>query len=231
MKPYHLAMNIQEKPVMVVGGGQVALRKVRTLKECGAIVTIVSPALAPELQRLVDEEDVLWIPAHFDEIVMNGSQQPVLVFGTTDDREVNVRIHQAAEAREIPCNIADVPDLCTFTVPAVFSRGALSISISTSGKSPALARRIREELEEQYGPEYALMTEILGLVRALVLSDGNPSDENRKLFFDILDSDLLSALRDGDRERAVGILRTILPPTIDPEPVVTEAMNGGFPSG
>jgi precorrin-2 dehydrogenase/sirohydrochlorin ferrochelatase len=225
MKTYHLAMNIEGKPVMVVGGGQVALRKVRTLMESGAIVSIMAPAVEPELKRMAREGKVRWIESDFDESVLNGLPQPVLLFGTTDDREVNVRIHQAAVERGIPCNIADVPELCTFTVPAAFSRGDLSIAISTAGKSPALARRIREQLEETYGPEYVLMTKLLGDLRALVLTEGNPSDENRTLFLEIVDSDLLSALKNGDRAKAVEILKSILPATIDPEPVVTKAMS------
>jgi precorrin-2 dehydrogenase/sirohydrochlorin ferrochelatase len=229
MKPYHLAMNIEGKPVMVVGGGQVALRKVRTLMESGAIVSIMARAVEPELKRMAREGKVRWIESDFDESVLNGLPQPVLLFGTTDDREVNVRIHQAAVERGIPCNIADVPELCTFTVPAAFSRGDLSIAISTAGKSPALARRIREQLEETYGPEYVLMTKLLGDLRALVLTEGNPSDENRTLFLEIVDSDLLSALKNGDRAKAVEILKSILPATIDPEPVVTKAMSNDVP--
>jgi precorrin-2 dehydrogenase/sirohydrochlorin ferrochelatase len=229
MKTYHLAMNIEGKPVMVVGGGQVALRKVRTLMESGAIVSIMAPAVEPELKRMAREGKVRWIESDFDESVLNGLPQPVLLFGTTDDREVNVRIHQAAVERGIPCNIADVPELCTFTVPAAFSRGDLSIAISTAGKSPALARRIREQLEETYGPEYVLMTKLLGDLRALVLTEGNPSDENRTLFLEIVDSDLLSALKNGDRAKAVEILKSILPATIDPEPVVTKAMSNDVP--
>jgi len=229
MKTYHLAMNIEGKPVMVVGGGQVALRKVRTLMESGAIVSIMAPAVEPELKRMAREGKVRWIESDFDESVLNGLPQPVLLFGTTDDREVNVRIHQAAVERGIPCNIADVPELCTFTVPAAFSRGDLSIAISTAGKSPALARRIREQLEETYGPEYVLMTKLLGDLRALVLTEGNPSDENRTLFLEIVDSYLLSALKNGDRAKAVEILKSILPATIDPEPVVTKAMSNDVP--
>jgi precorrin-2 dehydrogenase/sirohydrochlorin ferrochelatase len=229
MKTYHLAMNIEGKPVMVVGGGQVALRKVRTLMESGAIVSIMARAVEPELKRMAREGKVRWIESDFDESVLNGLPQSVLLFGTTDDREVNVRIHQAAVERGIPCNIADVPELCTFTVPAAFSRGDLSIAISTAGKSPALARRIREQLEETYGPEYVLMTKLLGDLRALVLTEGNPSDENRTLFLEIVDSDLLSALKNGDRAKAVEILKSILPATIDPEPVVTKAMSNDVP--
>jgi precorrin-2 dehydrogenase/sirohydrochlorin ferrochelatase len=224
MKLYHVAMNIQGKPAMVFGGGQVALRKVRALLECGAVISIVSPAIEPELERMAREGQVQWIARHFDESLMDDGQPPLLVFGTTDQRDVNVRIYQAAVKRRIPCNIADVPELCTFTVPATVSRGPLSISVSTSGMSPALARRIREELEIEYGPEYGFMTRILGDLRQLILRNGKSSDENRALFFEIVDSDLLSALREGDTEWAVEILRGILPATIDPEPVVRNAV-------
>ncbi|MEJ2716969.1 MAG: bifunctional precorrin-2 dehydrogenase/sirohydrochlorin ferrochelatase, partial [Deltaproteobacteria bacterium] len=147
MRPYPLLLNIKGKPVVVVGGGKVALRKVVSLLESGAAVTVVSPRVEPELKDLLEKRRITWIAEPFDEALLERDPTPVLIFGTTDRNEVNVRIHRAATVKRIPCNIADVPDLCTFTVPAVVSRGDFTIAISTGGASPALARRIREEVE------------------------------------------------------------------------------------
>lgn len=220
MKPYPVMMNLVGKRVLVVGGGRVATRKVRGLLESGAAVTVVSPELDPELEELAGSGQVEWIQSRFDESAMDIYPDTLLVFGTTDNREVNVRIHKAAMERKIPCNIADVPDLCTFIVPAVITQGDLMIAVSTGGASPALARRIREDLEKRFGPEYAAMTQLLGDIRRQVLKTGSTSDENKKLFMEIVDSGILSALKENDRDRVLGILRSILPEAVDPERAV-----------
>lgn len=220
MRPYPVMMSLDSRRVIVVGGGRVALRKVRSLLESGASVTLVSPELHEELQRLVQDPKIERIPDVFDESHLDLHPDVALVFGTTNSRDVNVRIHAAATARKIPCNIADVPDLCTFIVPAVITQGDLIIAVSTGGSSPALARRIREDLEKQYGPEYAAMTRMMGDLRKLVLGMGGSSDENRRVFTEIVESDLLAALRENDRARALEILRTILPETVNAEEAV-----------
>jgi len=213
-------MNLVEKRVLVVGGGRVATRKVRGLLESGAAVTVVSPELDPELAELAVSGQVEWIQSRFDESCIDLYPVMLLVSGTTDNREVNVRIHKAAMERKIPCNIADVPDLCTFIVPAVITQGDLMIAVSTGGASPALARRIREDLEKRFGPEYAAMTQLLGDIRRQVLKTGSTSDENKKLFMEIVDSGILSALKDNDHDRVLGILRSILPEEVDAETAV-----------
>lgn len=226
MRPYPVMMNLEDKRVIVVGGGRVAARKVTGLLESGALVTVVSPKIDPELEGPADEGRIEWIPEPFDESVLDRYPQTVLVFGTTDRREVNIRIYRAASDRRIPCNIADVPDLCTFIVPAVITQGDLMIAVSTGGASPALARRIRENLEQQYGPEYAEMTKLLGELRKMVLRGAGTSDENKKLFLDVVDSGILNALKEGDRERALSILRAILPDDLDAEAAIEEGSAG-----
>lgn len=224
MKPYPLLINIEGRPVIVVGGGNVALRKVVSLLESGAVVTVVSPRVVPRLKELADEGRITWLPEPFDEAVLDREPMPALIFGTTDRNEVNIQIHKAATLRRVPCNIADVPDLCTFIVPAVVSRGDLTIAISTGGASPALARRIREDMEASYGPEYAVAVKILGVLRKRILREGGSSDENREIFFRIVDSKLMSALREQDEARAVAILESLLPGGIDPAPMVRSAL-------
>jgi precorrin-2 dehydrogenase / sirohydrochlorin ferrochelatase len=222
VRPYPVMMNLEDKRVIVVGGGRVATRKVMGLLESGASVTVVSPKLEPELEGLAGERRIEWIPEPFEESVLDRYPQTTLVFGTTDRRDVNIRIYQSASDRKIPCNIADVPDLCTFIVPAVITQGDLMIAVSTGGASPALARRIRENLEQQYGPEYGEMTRLLGELRKMVLRGGNSSDENKKLFLEIVDSGILNALKEGDREQVLSILRDILPEDLDAQAAIEQ---------
>lgn len=220
MRPYPVMMNLQDKRVVVVGGGRVALRKIEGLLECEARVTMISPDLISELVQLKEQGKIDWIEASFDDEILDRFPDTILIFGTTNDRKVNVEIFDSANKRKLPCNIADVPDLCAFIVPAVIYQGDLMIAVSTGGSSPALARRIREELEKQFGPEYGTMTKLMGELRKHVLNIGADSDENRKLFSEIVDSELLEALRESNMEKALGILRNILPGEIDIEDAI-----------
>lgn len=217
-----MMMNLHGKRVVVVGGGRVALRKTLSLLESGAKVTIISPLLIPEINVLLLENRIDWIEALFEDQILDRLPEIALIFGTTDNREVNLGIYKSASERGLPCNIADVPDLCTFIVPAVISQGDLTIAVSTGGASPALARRIRENLEKQFGPEYGMMTKLMGELRKHVLNAGADSESNRKLFSDIVDSELLVALRESDMNRVLEILRKILPKEIDVQEAISE---------
>lgn len=217
MRPYPVMMNLQDEQVIVVGGGRVGLRKVLGLLDAGAKVVVISPELIDGLRELVEQGRIEWVAKSFDESLLDLYSQAQLVFGTTSSRDVNVAVHRAAVYRKMPCNIADVPDLCTFIVPAVITQGDLMIAVSTGGASPALARRIREDLEKLFGPEYASLTKLMADIRKQVLNTGTSSDENRKLFLDLIDSEILAALRENDRQRAMDILKTILPREVNPE--------------
>jgi len=217
MRPYPVMMNLESKQVIVVGGGRVALRKVKGLIEGGAEVIVISPELMQDLRDMADQDVVKWIAESFDESLLDRYPRALLVFGTTSSREVNVAVHKASVERKIPCNIADVPDLCTFIVPAVITQGDLMIAVSTGGSSPALARKIREDLEERFGPEYASLTKLMAHIRKQVLMTGSSSEENRKLFLELVDSEILTALRDNNEEKVIEILRDILPENVKPE--------------
>ncbi len=215
MKPYPVMMNLLDKQVVVVGGGRVAFRKTIGLLDSGANVVVISPELVEELQQLYKESRITWIPECFSPEQLDGFEPITLVFGATDIREVNVKLSNEAMRRKIPCNIADVPDLCTFIVPAVITQGDLIISVSTGGASPALARRIREDLEKKFGPEYATMTKLMGELRKQIVRNGSDSEANKKVFLEIVDSQLLPALRDNDLDMASMILSEILPDEVD----------------
>jgi precorrin-2 dehydrogenase/sirohydrochlorin ferrochelatase len=213
-------MSLAGKRAIVVGGGRVGMRKIMGLLESGAQVTVISLELEQDLQQLARQGQIEWVAEAFQERLLDRYPDAVLVFGTTNRREVNVTIHKACEERGILCNIADVPDLCTFIVPAVITQGDLMIAVSTGGASPALAKRIREDLEQRFGPEYGKMTRVLGELRKLVLRTGSSPDENKKIFREIVNSEVLAALRDNDSERVLDILKAILPQDVDPEPAI-----------
>ena len=215
MKPYPVMMNLQDKQVVVVGGGKVAFRKTIGLLDSGANVVVISPELVDELQVLHRDSRIKWIPKPFSPEQLDSFEPITLVFGATDIRKVNVELSNEAMRRKIPCNIADVPDLCTFIVPAVITQGDLIIAVSTGGSSPALARRIREDLEKKFGPEYATMTRLMGELRKHIVRNGSDSEANKKVFLEIVDSQLLPALRNNDIDKASMILSEILPEEVD----------------
>ncbi|MCL6638539.1 MAG: bifunctional precorrin-2 dehydrogenase/sirohydrochlorin ferrochelatase [Firmicutes bacterium] len=172
---YTISLDLSGKLCLVVGGGQVAERKVRSLLECGAGVKVVSPGLSPGLRALaaegrIDYREGPYVTADLDGVF--------LVIGATDREEVNRRVADDCAARNLVVNIVDDPGKGNFFVPAVVRRGDLTIAVSTGGRSPMLARKIREELERAYGPQYGDFLEILGRLREKVIE--NESDENRK---------------------------------------------------
>lgn len=215
MKPYPVMMNLEGKQAVVVGGGRVALRKITGLLDSGATVAVISPELVEELKALHEADSITWVPEFFSPGLLDRFEPITLIFGATDIREVNVSLSNEAIRRRVPCNIADVPDLCTFIVPAVITQGDLIISVSTGGASPALARRIREDLEQKFGPEYAAMTRLMGELRKQIVVHGSDSESNKKVFLEIVDSQILPALRNNDLDKAVMILSEILPNDVD----------------
>lgn len=227
MKPYPVMMNLQDKQVVVVGGGRVAYRKTIGLLDSGANVAVISPEMVEELQELHNESKISWVPERFAPDQLDEFEPITLVFGATDIREVNVSLSNEAMRRRIPCNIADVPDLCTFIVPAVITQGDLIISVSTGGASPALARRIREDLEKKFGPEYAMMTKLMGELRKQIVRNGSDSEANKKVFMEIVDSRLLPALRKNDLDEAAMVLSEIIPDGVDALKAILSGRNIG----
>ena len=133
-----------------------------------------------------------------------------LVMAATDDPEVNARVSAAAQARSIWVNVADAPELCTFIVPAQVRRGDLTLAISTGGASPALARKLREELQQHFGPEYVPYLALLQGIRERLLEDRRGHPDNSRLFRRLVDSPLLETVARGDRARIVSLLVEIL---------------------
>lgn len=206
---YPINLNIRNKQCLVIGGGKVAERKVETLLSCGAKVKIVSPELTEGLRKILTEEEVTYAERGY----RGGDLEGVfLVVACTDDREVNVAVSNEAQGKNILCNVVDKPDLCNFIVPSIVSRGDLMITISTAGKSPALAKRLRRELEERYGEEYEHLLKIMGAIRPKVLARNKPQSENEVVFNQIVNSELLDLIRAKDYARIDNLLEEVLGP-------------------
>lgn len=176
INPYYpVLLNIRDKKCLVVGGGRVAFRKVQTLLKHGASVEVVSPTLCPELSQL--EQNGL-IQVKQRGYNTKDLQDTLIAIAATADAKVNKSI--AAEARQlgILVNVVDDPQASDFIVPSYFTRGDILVAVSTSGKSPALARKIRTELEKNFNPEYPQLALIADEVRSELKQRGITVDSD-----------------------------------------------------
>ncbi|UJS18104.1 MAG: bifunctional precorrin-2 dehydrogenase/sirohydrochlorin ferrochelatase [Candidatus Jettenia sp.] len=189
-KYYPIFLNIQDKKCVVIGGGNVAWRKVCSLKEAGARVTVVSPEFCPELEK---ETEIERIKQKYDKEFL---KEALVVIASTDDEEVNKRIYSDAMEKGILVNVVDKPEFCSFIVPSSMVRGDLCISISTGGASPALARNIREYLEKQFGNEYDEFTKLLSEMRRKVLSEIMDESIRRDILQQIAALDMLEVVKE-----------------------------------
>lgn len=152
---------------LVVGGGVVAESKIESLLACGALVNVVAPSITKTIEDWVRAKRITWEDRTFEPADLEGV---MLVVAATSSQRVNDRVFRHADARQILCNAVDDPERCHFYYGAVVRRGALQIAISTAGLSPALARRLRTELESQFGPEYKTWLEWLGSARKMLFT-------------------------------------------------------------
>lgn len=215
MRYYPLFLDIAGRKCVVVGGGSVAERKVKRLLACGARVEVVGKSLTPLLAAWKEEEKVVYRNAEYGD---SSLADAFLVIGATDDEAVNGRIAADARALGIPVNIVDDPAACNFMLPSIVERGDLSIAVSTGGRSPALAKKIRKELEALYGPEYEILLEILGKLRGKVIAGGRPSDENRELFEAVVSSEILDHIRAGRWGEVKDLIRRLTDEEMEVEP-------------
>jgi len=162
MGPYPVVLDLGGRPVLVVGGGAVAERKVEGLRAAGASIMVVSPRVSARLAKMADDGDIRVRLRSYRRSDLRGV---AIVFAATDDRNVNAAVAADSRRRRIWVNAADDPDHCDFILPSVLRRGSLLVSVTTGGRSPALARIVREELERLLGSDYALLTDLAGDVR------------------------------------------------------------------
>ncbi|MDK2821232.1 MAG: precorrin-2 dehydrogenase [Clostridia bacterium] len=173
---YHLSIDLTDCMCLVVGGGSVGERKIMSLLDANARVTLVSPVATRVLSDLALARKIVWLRREYKNSDIEGK---TLVFAATGNSNLNVRIAEACKKKGIWVNVADDPEKCTFMVPSVVKRGDLQIAISTGGKSPALARYLREQIEAELGPDYSLWVEFLGNIRSFIKS-ACPYDQKRR---------------------------------------------------
>ncbi len=214
MEYYPVNLDIRDRLCLVVGGGAVGQRKTERLIHCGARVHVISPKTTNALERMAAAGDQLTISLRpFRESDLDGV---FLVFCSTDDPDTNRWVSEAAESRGLLCNVADMPDRSRFIVPSVVQRGDLILTVSTSGKSPAVARSLRKELEDRFGEEYAGLLSLMGAIRQQLLGQGHDPDGHRKLFRRLLDGGLLERVKRGDRADIEAFLGRVLGDGFDP---------------
>lgn len=204
---YPVFLNVDNKKALVIGGGPVAQRKVETLVDYGVSAFVVSRDLTSGLRDLIEKERVQYLGAEFNESQLEGM---FLVIAATDDAMLNHQVSLSAQERGLLINAVDQPADCNFIVPSVVRRGDLQVAISTSGKSPALARKIREELECQFGEEYEKLLLVMGDIREVILARDLPQRQNKRIFEEIIESDILEAIAAKDRKRVEAILKNAL---------------------
>jgi len=166
---YPIFLNLQDRRCVVIGGGKVALRKIKVLLDCGAKVTMISPEPHPEIVRLSKKKVIRLIQRDYRKEDLNGA---AVAFACTDAKETNRRVAEDSKKRRVPVNVTDDPGLSEFIIPSFFRRGDLTIAVSTAGVSPALAKKIRKNLEKRLGKEYASLVSLIGEVRSALKKRG-----------------------------------------------------------
>jgi len=193
MRYYPINLDIQNRNCLVVGGGGVGTRKVMTLLKCGAKVTVVSAVISESLQDLEKSASLTLKARPYRTADL---EDMFLVIGATDNEPLNRQISSDAESRNTLCNIADRPAVCNFILPSIVQRDDLVITISTSGKSPALAKKLRKTLESQFGEEYGYFLQLLGAIRKKLLSQAHEPEVHKPLFEQLINSDLTAMIQE-----------------------------------
>src|SRR5881227_2566605 len=161
--PFYIAcLRLKGRRCLVIGGGPIGLEKVEGLLACDADVTLVAPDAVDELRSLAGEDSIAWERREFQPGDLEGK---LIAIAATSDTDVNISVYEEAERRSMLVNVVDVPPLCNFILPAIVRTGPLAIAISTAGASPALAKRMKREIEAHFGEPYAVLAVLLNDAR------------------------------------------------------------------
>jgi siroheme synthase-like protein len=205
--PFYIAcLKLTGRRCLVIGGGDIGLEKVEGLLACSGDVTLIAPSAHPELEALAAEGSIAWERRPYGGA--RDLEGAFMVIAATDDSEVNIGVFDDAEKRAMLVNIVDVPPLCNFILPAIVRTGALAIAISTAGASPALAKRMKREISDLFGGEYARLAVMLNDARGWAKGT-LPTYNDRKDFFEGIvngDPDPIELIRAGDEAAVLAII-------------------------
>lgn len=213
MKYLPLFLDITITPCLVVGGGVVAARKVEQLRRADAQVTVIAPELCSELSALVDAQLIKYVCSKFNE---DNLQDKLLVIAATDDVAVNKRISELAKARNLPVNVVDNPELCSFIMPSVINRDPVQIAISTGGSSPVLARLLRARLESLIPSSYGKLAGLMKKFRTEVKEKFPDIQHRRRFWENVLQGPIAEMIYAGQQKSALNALeQTLISEDID----------------
>jgi siroheme synthase-like protein len=209
-RPYYpIFLNLQGKKCVVVGGGRVALRKVTTLLHCGADITVISPKPHAEMLKLFKNKAIRLVRRNYER---GDLRRAALSIAATHVKEINRKVAEESKKNGTPVNVVDDAELSDFIIPSSFRRGDLSVAVSTSGVSPALAKKIRAKLEKKIGIEYAYLLSLIAEIRSEIKNKG--LRVSAKTWQESLDLDsLILFLKAGRHEEAKATLLGKLKPT------------------
>jgi len=233
MPYYPIFLDLHDKNVLVVGGGKVAERKVQNLLTYGCQINIISPKLTAHLSRLAATGSITRIPRDAIDKTMNDA---FMVIAATNDPKVNSTIAAKAKERGLLINAVDQPGDCNFIMPSIVKRGDLHVAISTAGKSPALAKKIRKQMELTFGQEYGAFLKLMGLIRTELLAGGAPSSRNKPVFEKLVNSNLLEYIRKKNMNGIRNTLRSVLGKGFPIDDILkgvslTNSLQGSFDTG
>lgn len=192
---YPIDLDINNKLCVVIGGGNVALRKIKAILDAGGKVKVIGPAINEEIRYL--DVEVIQRPFQKGDL-----ENAFIAIAATDDEVVNRQVADDATENDVLLNVVDKPDLCQFYVPSVVTRGDLVISISTSGKFPALSKKLRKDLESEFGPEYEKYIELLAGARNKVIAKYADLSKRREILQKIAGLDLIRLIKQGESDKA-----------------------------
>ena len=205
--PFYIAcLKLSGRRCLVVGGGEIGLEKVEGLLACDATVHLVAPVAIEDLRVLAAEGSITWDQREY--AGPSDLEATFMAIACTDDTEINIRVYEDAEQRAMLVNIVDVPPLCNFILPAIVRTGPLAIAISTAGASPALAKRMKREISELFGEEYARLAIMLNDARGWAKGT-LPTYQDRKVFFESIvngEPDPVELLRAGDEQAVLDLI-------------------------
>ena len=204
---YLVNLSVAGQPAIVIGGGDIAARKVNDLLESGARVTVVSPVIAQPIQDLAAAQKVR---VHLRPYESGDLRGALIVIAATDDEALNAEISRDARSLGVLVNVVDRPALCTFILPAVVRRGDLTIAISTEGQCPALASVIREELAAQFGEEYADLVSAMGALRRKLISQGWDGQRIRQAIRDLYREGIVNLIATNDGSALAALYHKVL---------------------
>lgn len=199
MNLYPVYIDLTNKKCLVIGGGKVAERKIDHLLDYGCSIRVVSPQVERNIELWADQE---LIELYRREFQAHDIADNFMVFVATDNYQINEKVSKICRDRGIMVNAVDDPPNCDFYVPSILKRNSLVLAISTGGKSPAFARRLRGELEEIITPEYGEFVDILGEQRDVIKEHIKDIEIRKKIFEELVYSDILDLLKAGEKEKA-----------------------------